>query len=164
MTGPSSDGPVLFMILIVFNLLLLAACGYALLRGGRPEQTVAAMLLAAALATFLVHMPRDLHFWNAEIETLGIDVALLAGLGWVALRANRFWPLWMFAIHASAVAVHLSKLIDPTLLAGVYAIAATVSSFPMMALLVAGAARHRRRMKRTGSDMPWNGFSLSSTR
>lgn len=151
------------LIVAAFNLLLLITCGYAIWRGGKPERWTAAALLVAAAATLLIHLPRTAHFRDLETEVLLVDLALLALLVGIALRADRYWPLWTAAIHASAVAVHLAKLANPALVWPVYAFAASVSSIPIQIILMWATIRHRRRLKRFGSDSPWSDFSSRST-
>ncbi len=142
-----------------FNLLLLVSCGFAAVRGGKPEQWAAAALLTAAGATLLINLPRSAHFRNVETEVLLVDLALLAALVVLALRANRFWPIWITALHASTVAVHLAKAANPELVWPVYATAAQASAVPIQLILLWAAMRHRRRRKRMGSDPPWSGSS-----
>lgn len=147
------------LIVVAFNILLLITCGYAIWKGGRPEQWAGAGLLVAAAATLLVHLPRTAHFRDIETEVLLVDLALLALLVGLALKANRYWPLWVSAIHASAVAVHLAKLANPALVWPVYAFAASVSSIPVQIILLWATIRHRKRLARFGSDAPWSDFS-----
>jgi len=148
-------------IILGFNLFLIAACAYAIWRGGVPEQLVAVACLAAAAATRLIHMPHEFYFRNMETEIAIVDLALLACLVWVALKANRFWPIWATAAHSTAVAVHLARAFNPSMDWPVYALAASASSIAVLAILWVGAARHHRRLRRFGSDPPWRRTSLA---
>ena len=114
-------------------------------------------LLLAAAATLLIHLPRTVHFRSLEIEVLLVDAALLAALAAVAMRANRYWPLWVTAIHASALAVHAAKIANPSLVWPVYSFAESVSAIPIQIILLWATIRHRRRLKRFGSDPSWRG-------
>jgi hypothetical protein len=142
-------------IVLAFNLLLLATCGFAIWRGGPPERWAGIALLLAAASTILIHLPRTAHFRSLEVELLIVDAALLAALSVIAIRSNRYWPLWITAIHATAVAVHLVKAANPSIVWPVYATAASVSSIPIQLILAWGTWRHLRRIKRHGSDPPW---------
>jgi hypothetical protein len=147
-------------IVLAFNLFLIATCGYAISRGGPPERWAGVALLVAAACTILVHMPRtDTHFRSLEAGLIVIDGALLAALAAIAIRANRYWPLWMTAIHATAVAVHIAKAVNPSIVWPIYATAASVSSIPIQILLAWGTFRHRRRLERNGTDPPWRSSS-----
>lgn len=142
-------------IVLGFNLLLIAVCGYAFWRGGGPERVVGIACLVASAATQLIHMPRELYFRNLETEILIVDAALLVILLAVALKANRYWPIWATAAHATAVAVHLARAFNPLMDWPVYALAATASSVAVLGMLGWGSARHRKRLRLHGSDRPW---------
>jgi fumarate reductase subunit D len=142
-------------IVVGFNILLIAVCAYAFWRGGPPERWAAVACLVAAAATLLIPLPRQYHFRTVETEILMIDVALLAALTVIAMKANRFWPLWATAAHSTAVAVHLAKVANPALVWPVYAFASSSSSLVVILLLWWGTLRHQRRLKRLGTDAPW---------
>lgn len=152
------------LVVVAFFLLLFGTCGYAIARGGRPEQLAGCALLLAATTTLLINLPRTVYFRDLETEVLLVDAALLAALVAIAMRANRFWPLWMTAMHAGTLAVHLAKAANPSLVWPVYSFAASASSIPIQILLLWGTMRHRRRLRLFGSDPPWNGSSPPSTR
>jgi len=148
------------LTVFIFQLLHTLCCAYALIWGGKPERLAGAMLFTAAMATVLVEISS--HYFNyrdVELATLLIDAALLAGLVSLALKANRYWPIWISALHASTVTTHLVKFMNPVLLPTVYHIAAAVMAIPMAMLLVVAAYRHQQRMKLSGTDSPWSDFS-----
>ena len=41
----------------------------------------------------------------------GIDSALLIAVGWLALRTDRYWPLWFAGLQLAAVLTSLSALL-----------------------------------------------------
>ncbi len=84
------------------HIVQILVCGYAWWRGGQPERVVALLLMAEGLGTLLMPtVPRG--FDQLHWRILAIDVALLAPLGgWLALRAARFWTLWLAAMHLIA--------------------------------------------------------------
>lgn len=147
------------LIVVAFNLLLLSSCMYAFWRGGAPERLTALAFLLAAAGTLLLHLPRTTEFDDLEVGVLLVDAALLAFLVGLSVRANRYWPLWVTAIHISTLAVHLAKALNPALVWPVYATAASVASIPMILILWIGTMRHQQRLKRLGSDAPWRGSS-----
>lgn len=143
-----------------FQILHALCCAYAVIWGGRPERVAGILLFTAALATVLVEVPfRYLNYRDMEAATLLIDASLLVALAALALKANRYWPLWITALHANAVATHLVKFVNPTLLPTVYHVAASTMAIPMAVILVVATARHQARMKRIGTDAPWSDFS-----
>lgn len=141
--------------ILIFNAVQLLVCGYAWWRGGQPERMVALLLMAAALGTLLLPTtPRE--FDQLHWRVLAIDVALLAALVGVALRAARFWPLWLAAMHLIAIAVHFAKAYHPLLLPWIYAVAVGQLAYPMLALLLVGTIRHQHRRRAAGTDPDWS--------
>lgn len=146
--------------ILFFYVLLLAACGYAGRRGGAPERCVAAALIAATLATWAaaigLHGSRAGHFIEVEYVVLAIDALLVLVLLAVALCADRFWPLWMTALHAFGVVGHVAKAIAPEILPNVYQAAHVFSAYPGLVLLIWATRRHQLRRRRTGHDASWS--------
>ncbi len=145
-------------VVAAFALLLLSAWAYAVWRGGAPERWTAFAFLIAHAATRMIQLTRLEYFQRLEVGILIIDALLLAFLIAVALKANRYWPIWMTALHASTVAVHLAKLMKPSIVPPVYGYGISFLSIPMLLILCWATFRHRRRLKRFGSDPPWRGF------
>lgn len=141
--------------ILIFNAVQILVCGYAWWRGGQPERVVALLLMAAGLGTLLLPAaPRE--FDQLHWRVLAIDVALLAALIAVALRAARFWPLWLAAMHLIAIAVHFAKAYHPFLLPWIYAVAVGQLAYTMLALLLVGTIRHQHRRRAAGADPDWS--------
>jgi len=140
----------------VFNILQGAVCLYALLRGGRPERWTAIMLLVASWATWLVPFDPATSFRSIDTMGLAIDLVLMGGLTVMAAVANRFWPLWLAAVHLLAIGVHGVRGFDPGLMPWMYAVAAGKLAYPMILLLALGVMRHQRRLALYGRDPDWS--------
>ncbi|HVF92932.1 MAG TPA: hypothetical protein VM900_01315 [Sphingomonas sp.] len=139
--------------IIVFNLLLVAACGYAFVAGGAPERLTAAVFLVAAAATYVAPY-RQFREW--EIALFAIDVATLVALAAIAARADRFWPLYVSALQLLTLGIHGVKAYQPALVHWMYGGASGKIAYPMLALLAVGVLRHRRRLTQHGSDPDWS--------
>jgi hypothetical protein len=137
-----------------FWITLAAAGGYALWRGGGPERTVAILLVLATVAT-IVARPSGPLFSDVETGVLLVDAGLFLGLLAVAVRAERFWPLWMTALQGIAVAGHGAKAVNPHVIPFTYAVLLAFWAYPMMALLAAATWRHQQRLKKFGTDRSW---------
>ncbi|MEA3031701.1 MAG: hypothetical protein QOG13_3026 [Sphingomonadales bacterium] len=149
---------------IVFFAIFFAACGYALWRGGAPERAVAACFLVAGLATPLLDLPQVQRFYSVAIGVFAIDLLLLAALLAIALRADRFWPMLVASLQAIIIIAHLVKFANPELIRRAYAMMIALWTYPQLLLLVAGTVRHRRRLRRNGTDSSWKGSSAHSTK
>jgi hypothetical protein len=117
---------MLVIRLILFNALLIGACGYAWFRGRSDERVAAAVCVGASFAS-LVLLTR-LRFSDIEYGILAVDLVVLATFVWVALRSERFWPLWVSGLQLTSSVPHLLKLIDPGLMPFAYAAAETIWS------------------------------------
>lgn len=145
---------------LFFYTVLLLACGYAGWRGGAPERCAAAILVAGTIATWAVAIGwRGAwlgHFRKAEYGILLVDCAMLVALAAVAALADRFWPLWLTAIHGFGVVAHIAKALAPDILPGVYKVEHAFSAYPGLLLLAAATHWHRGRMRATGRDNAWS--------
>lgn len=140
----------------LFNLLLLAVCGYALWAGGAPERWTAVLFVAGVVLTTLIPFQQRHSFHAVFWPLLAVDVLVLAGLVGIALRADRYWPLYVSALHGLTIAIHGVKAIQPSLVPWMYAGASGKLAYPMLLLLAVGAVRHRHRLARYGSDPDWS--------
>lgn len=137
------------MVPAVFTLILTACCAYAMAYGGQPERQVAFMLLLAAMATALVGygfpQPRGTIRW----PVMFVDFALVAALMWVALRANRLWPMFVTALQLITAVAHPALVLAGTTAPRAYMIAIFMSGFLIPPVLALGTFLHQRRMAQT---------------
>ncbi len=133
--------------------LLAVACW---LKGAGPEKAAGFILVGFVLADRLYHI----FFGQAVYHTVDIghlvtDVLALAAFGWLALQANRVYPLWIFAAQIIATSMHFQRLaftqIDPL----TYAILYRAPSYLQIGLLLAGLAYHVRRGRKYGAYRAW---------
>ncbi|MDB5708663.1 MAG: hypothetical protein JWL96_733 [Sphingomonas bacterium] len=141
--------------IIVFNILLLGTCGYAILRGGMPERLTGWLFMAAAGLTLATGW-RTAMFQEVEISLFSIDLALLAGLVIIALKADRLWPMFLAALQLDSAAIHVLKLFDADMIRITYALMVAIWSYPMLLILAIGTLRHRRRLAQFGEDRAWS--------
>ena len=146
----------LMVRIIIFNLLLLGSCGYAILRGGAPERITGWLLLAATVLTPLAARGLAVRYVQAEVGIFVVDLALLVALVVVALKADRFWPLVLAAMQLDTTAVHILKLVDADLIRITYALMIAMWSYPMQIILAVATLRHRRRLAQFGEDRSWS--------
>jgi hypothetical protein len=148
----------------VFFLLLVLSCGYALLCGGSPERIGAALQASAAVMSHLMVSAPGLRFRSVEVGVLVVDVVLVLAFVVLALRAERFWPIWQAAFLAIGVMGHAAKLASPEVIPWAYAFVLNIWGYPTLFLLCVGTYRHRQRLKRNGVDRSWTSSSLSFRR
>lgn len=134
---------------IVFGPLLLAVCLYALWRGGADERIVAGTCLAGTAATMLAISPLQQRYAGVEEGLLLVDLAVLAGFIAVALRSNRFWPLWVAGLQLTTSIGHILKGVDQDLLPRAYGAALQFWSYPILIILAVGTYRTHRRLQQS---------------
>lgn len=133
---------------MVFRILLLAVVLYALARGGRDERHVAIICAVGALVTSLVISPLAERFEGLEIQVLVVDVAVMAGFLAVALRSDRFWPLWVAGLQLTTIMGHLLKQMESNLIPQAYAAALNFWAYPIVVILGVGTFRAQLRRSR----------------
>jgi len=112
--------------------------------GGLDEKLASAGFLFATLAT---HYANRSHYSHTETGELAIDLLLLAGLVVLALRSDRFWPMWAAAFQLVGTSVHIASMTETGDFAWAYAVGLIFWSYPVLIALMVGTwleARHRQ--------------------
>ena len=120
---------------------------FALKKGGRPERHVAIVLfgmLAAVIGQALVrgHWTQydDIPWFRVAIDVVAFAIVLA-----IALRADRWWPLWVGSVLLLSVLAHLLRIVHAEIPPLVYAI---MERWPFMIATVIpglGTYLHARR-------------------
>ena len=130
----------------IYWLLLTGIAAYAFIRGQLDERLVALTCIVATLITWLFNSPLSERFGQVENGVLAADLLALAGFTLVALRSDRFWPLWVAGFQLTTTMAHLFKAIDINLMPQAYAAAARFWAYPIFIIIVVATWRgHRRR-------------------
>lgn len=138
--------------LLLFSALLIGSCGYAFVRGQRDERVTAAVCLAASLASIALTGPANLRYSQIELGVLVVDLLTLGAFTFIALRSDRFWPLWISGLQLTTSIAHFLKAADPGLVPIAYAAAGRFWGYPILIILVVGTWRsHRRLSVETGT-------------
>lgn len=124
------------LIQILFAAVFIGSCGAAFRWGGFDERCGAIGLMIAALVSNVVTL--DFHYAATGFELFAIDAALFVGLVILALRSDRFWPLWASAFQLVATLVHIGSIFQSGDFAWAYYVALAFWSFPVMVALGAG--------------------------
>lgn len=138
----------------LFRILLIIVALYVLLRGRRDERQVGLILVAGVIATNLALTPVDQRFATIEFNVMLVDLIVLAGFVWVALRSDRFWPLWIAGFQLTTVLGHLLKGIDTDLFPRAYAAALYFWVYPILIVLAVGTWRTHRRVLAEQQESP----------
>lgn len=144
------------MFIWTLRIAIAAIAIFAFRKGGEPERLVAAVLLAAAgLDVFNHILFGEPAFFLVNPGHLVIDAWSMIALMWVALRANRAWPMWVSAAQIIVVLGHVSKIVELSLVRfGYYAMTQVPLNVQAAALLI-GTIAHMRRQERIGNYNAW---------
>ena len=132
-----------------YFVVLFAVCAYAFMRGRSDERTVATICVIASVASVAVISPLASRYSQVEAGVFIVDLATFAGFTFVALRSERFWPLWVAGLQLTTLMSHAFKLGRLDLMPQAYAAAARFWVYPIFVIIVIGTWRsHRRRLER----------------
>lgn len=103
---------MLLALNLIFTVLVIATCIPAIAWGGWEGRQTCAMLIGTGIVTGI----STFLFRTASLlpaATFTLDLALAGGLLRVALRTDRYWPIWIFALHALSLLTFVAWLIVP---------------------------------------------------
>lgn len=120
---------------MMFLTALLVSCGAALWLGHDNERWTAIVVLISAVASPLVETS---EFAHPESGILVIDVLLLVYLIALALRSDRFWPMWAAGFQIVGTLIHVARLVDATIWPAAYATAGVFWAYPVLIALALG--------------------------
>lgn len=136
-----------------FRILLAIVALYVLLQGRRDERYVGIILVLGVIATHFAISPLSSRFAGVETHVMAVDIAVFGGFLWVALRSERFWPLWIAGLQLTTILGHVLKAVDAQLFSRAYGAALVFWSYPIVLILAVGTWRSQRRRQRA-HDVP----------
>jgi hypothetical protein len=134
--------------LILYNLLLFGACGYALWRGKVDARIVAAAFFVGNFATFALRSEGSGGYSSLEPGIFAVDLACLAAFTYAALISDRFWPLWVSGLQLTTSFGHVLKAVHSDMLPLAYAAALRFWGYPILIILAVGVWRSQQRLRR----------------
>ncbi len=142
------------MTLLVFLRLfyltaLVSSCAYAIRFGGESEKQGAAIMIGGSVLTAIA-VALGSKWKSLQTGVLLVDLAVLFAFLLLALRSDKYWPLWTTAFQVIGVATHLARLADPNIIPRAYSMAQGFWAYPMLAALAIGARADRIAAMRRG--------------
>jgi hypothetical protein len=139
----------------IFWALLCVCCGYALWRGRKYEQLSALVCIVATVVSVIARPAAQHAYTSVQVGDLIVDSAVLVAFVAIALRSDRFWPLWVAGLQLTISMSHFLKAVEPHLMPLAYAAAERFWSYPTLIIIAVGAWRqHRRHMVDEGVAAP----------
>ncbi|WP_148291412.1 MULTISPECIES: hypothetical protein [Brevundimonas] len=140
--------------MVIFNLLYILSCSYALLRGGAPERIGAVILIANFQFSHWLIAPLESRYADVEWAMFCVDGVAFLALYALSISSTRFWPIWMAAIQGVVAISHLAGL-RPDVISWAYGNAVALWAWVLVAILASATWRHQFRLRRFGSDPAW---------
>lgn len=133
---------------------------FALRQGDRPERLVGFVLLTSMFVDVLNHaLFAPPQFVTVDPGHLLIDSSTFVALLWIALKANRGWPLWVCAAQNIVILGHVGKLFEMRAVFRGYWVMTQVPILLQLAFLAIGTLAHIMRARRIG---PYHSWRLNS--
>ena len=139
----------------IFWSILLLTFGYALWRGRSDERIAATVCLLATIATRFAISPLSVRYTDVEFGLLVIDAAVLFAFVAIALRSQRFWPLWVAGLQLTNMLAHVMKVVEIDLMPRAYAAAAVFWSYPILLIILVGTWRTHKYSVREQQGAPY---------
>ena len=125
-----------------FFTIMIGACGTALWLGRTSERWTAIVLILASIASLVAQSSK---FFQPESGILLIDLALLGYLVLLAMRSDRFWPLYAAGFQIIGTLIHVARITDDSIFQSAYATGQIFWSYPVLLTLAAGTWLEARR-------------------
>ena len=129
----------------IFWIILLATCGYALLKGRKFERLAAILFLTATVVSVVAHLSLWAGYRVINAGEVVVDCVVLITVVGIALVSDRFWPLWVAGLQLVNSMAHILKAVTGDFAPWAYAVAERVWSYPILIILFIGAWRQNRR-------------------
>ena len=128
----------------VYYTILCLVSAFAFWRGRSDERAAASICILATLVSNAVYDPKGAYA-GVELGVFIVDAATFGGFAFIALRSERFWPLWLAGLQLTTVFSHLLKAIQLDLMPQAYAAAARFWAYPIFLIILVGTWRSSRR-------------------
>ena len=125
--------------------ILAAVSLYAFLKGRADERLAAAICIVATAATHGLMLFIGETYARVETGLLLVDFATLLAFMYIALRTDRFWPLWVAGFQLTTLFSHVLKAVQLDLMPQASAAAAKFWVYPIFLVIVVGTWRTSRR-------------------
>lgn len=134
--------PEMQMLAAFFWILMLMTCAFAVCFGGREGRVLVLISIGAALLTIPAQLAGSWH--ATQIWLMIVDSGAFAGLFWLMLHSDRYWPIWAAACQLMTVLTHIVTLLLGSFSDRIYAGLSTVWVIPLMLFAIIGIELDRK--------------------
>lgn len=137
------------VILQLYWVMVALCCLIAIVWGGKPGIWGAGIFTTKTVAGFFAAL-LDQTWRTITVPVLTVDILSFLAFTILALRCDRYWPLWASGCALGAVAIHLATLIETGVRPAVYHGLKGLMAIPMLLLMVRGIYLDRLQIQRSG--------------
>ncbi len=143
--------------LVIFIVALVCGAGWFGYRQGGPPERLAAMVIVGWVVTDAIYhlLFGPSGFDRVDPVHVVLDGAELAAILWLALNANRTWPLWAAAAQVLCVSGHIAVMVSPHGMSQAYWAMTQLPQYIQLTALLVGATAHTRRVRLIGRYRSW---------
>jgi hypothetical protein len=126
------------------------------LRGAFPERTIIWIVFVADVADLFYHRiygPSD--FKTVDFFHVVVDSITFIAVLWVALGANRAWPLPVCSLHLLGLTAHIAMLAGMPSFNQVYWAMTSIPDYLQLPIILIGTLAHTRRFGQIGPYREW---------
>ncbi|MBZ9648535.1 hypothetical protein K9B33_13355 [Sphingobium sp. 3R8] len=134
-------------ILQFYWAMTLLCCLFAFQAGGIVGRYGAAIIAFKTGAGFWAGL-LDQNWTHASVPVLMVDILCLLAFTALAIKSNRYWPLWSAGCALAAIAIHLAAFLPIGFKPAVYHGLKGLMAIPMQLLMVRGIYLDGRLRKR----------------
>lgn len=145
------------MRILLYYALLLLVVALAFWRGRLDEKWAACTCVVGTVLTAATSYALGDRWGDFDLFLFVVDAAVFLSFLFIALRSERFWPMWVAGLQLTATSVHLLKLINPELMRFVFGAALAFWSYPILALIAVGAWRTTLVEHWRSQSIAWDG-------
>lgn len=124
-----------------FYLLLASVVVLAIWRGQRDERLAAVTCVIGTALTVHAGDALPIRFSNFDHLAFIVDVGVFFAFLAIALRSERYWPLWVAGLQLTAISIHPMMIISPDMSAKVFGVGLAFWSYPILILIAVGSWR-----------------------
>lgn len=130
-------------IAILFNSMMLMCTVYASIFGGRTG-LAGSLIFVAATALTIIAFNAEPNWNNTSYGMFAVDLGCLLALIFLAMKSNRYWPIWATGFQIAAVATHLATMFAADTVPYAYRALLGFWSIPILLVMVLGTLKDRR--------------------
>lgn len=146
------------ILAILYNVVLLGVCGFAALRGGRPERHGAVLTLMASAVSGVIQFWSAAYWEPAQFIIMSVDISVAAGFFWLAVSTIRYWPIWAFGFALANLFIGAAGALLPNITLFAYSSGVVLYAYLALGSLALGTFRLPRDASpvlRNGSRRLW---------